>query len=228
MAHEAFSSIADLDADDAIRWLTMIEPAVASRIEVAGAKTLTRVSEHHGPKLTDAQNAVIRRAVCNTAVATATALLEGRHNLWADLINGPLANTLYPWVGVKRQVVLHEITLPPSANAKRGRHKKVKKQDGVEIMAEKLGITSCVPAEDHSMSPTKTVVLLTSAGTDRMPRHQMLNQQDGEALLRALTHSLAGMGSKSAIAAWPAVCGGDASLDPPWSPKQTPDQRDED
>ena len=220
MADEAFSFVEHSDSDEALRWLGMTEPAVASRIQTASQNTLKRLGERHGLLLTNAQVAAVRRAVCTTAVATATAMLDGRHNMWNDLVHGPLAATLDPWVGTRRQVLVFELTLPKSAKSKKSCRKRVAKRSGTEVRAGKLGITGCVPAEDQSMSPKQPVLLLTSTGPDRLPRHEVVSKEDGEKLLRALVHGLAALGSEAAAAAWSAVCGSDPSLDPP-RPRRT-------
>ena len=215
MADEAFAFVEDSDSEDSLRWLGMIEPAVAFKIQSASKKALKRLGDKHGSPLPAGQVAAVRRAICNTAVATATAMLDGRHNMWNDLVHGPLAATLDPWVGTKRQVVLFELNLPEDVKAKPGRRKRVAKQDGTEVEAGKLGITGCVAADDTTMSPKRPVLLLSSTGPDRLPRHEMVSKQDGEKLLRALVHGLAALGSKTALAAWPGVCGSDPSLEPP-------------
>ena len=228
MADEAFSFVEDSDSDEAIRWLGMTEPAVASKIQAASRKALNRLGDKHGSPLTTDQIAAVRRAICNTAVATATAMLDGRHNMWNDLVHGPLAATLDPWVGTRRQVLMFELTLPESAKPKKGRRKRVTKRDGTEVIASKLGITGCVPAEDPTVSPTRPVLLVTSTGLDRQPRYEVVSKDDGEKLLRALVHGLAALGSEAATAAWPAVCSGDPSLEPPQPRRPSRDRDDDD
>ena len=219
MATEAWAFIRDSDSDEALRWLGMTEPAVASMIDGASLNALRRLADKHGSPLPADQVAAVHRAICNTAVAAATAMLDGHHNAWHDLIHGPLAATIDPWVGTKRKVMPVELNLPDPVKAKPGRRKRVTKRDGVGVMAGKLGITGCVPAEDSMGTPKRAVLLLTSTGPDRQPRYEVVSREDGEKLLRALVHGLAELGSKSAQAAWAAVCGSDPSLDPPQARK---------
>jgi hypothetical protein len=227
MADEAFRFVEDMDSDEVLRWVGLVEPAVASRIKTASDNLMKRLGSHHGPVLPARQAAVVRRTVCNTAAATVTAMLAGRHNLWHDLVHGPLANTLDPWVGTKRQVLLCEVNLPDAGKEKLGRRRRVMKRGGADVMATKLGFTQCVPAEDPTFSPRRPVLLLTSTASDWQPRHEVMSKEDGEKLLRALVHGLAGLGSETARAAWPVVCGGDPSLELP-PIRRTPSSHDDD
>ena len=216
MADEAYTAAGDLDVDDAIRWIETIEPAVAWKIRAAGQKTLKRLGQQPGPALSDAQTAAVRRAVCLTAIGTTIALLEGRHNLWQDLVTGPLATSLDPWVGVRRQVVLHDVDFPKQPKKKRPRGRRVSNADGTTVLADKLSITRCQMGK--YVSPKTPVLLLESMASDRSVRHEAVSLADGESLLKALVHGLAHMGCKAAAAAWPAVCGPDPALDPPRPP----------
>ena len=148
--------------------------------------------------------------------------------MWNDLVHDPLAATLDPWLDTRRQVLIFELTLPESAKSKKGRRQRVAKRDGTEVIAGKLGITGCVPAEDPTLSPKRPVLLLTNTGPDRLPRHEVMSKEDGEKLLRAFVHGLATLGSEAAVAAWPAVCGSDSSLEPPKPRSPSHDSNDDD
>ena len=230
MVEEAFSVIEDLDADDAIRWLGLAEPALAAKIRTVSRHVLERIVKRDCTCPWLIQHQAIRRAVSNTAVATATALMEGHHSLWLNLVDSPLAAALDPWVGVRREVIVVDIEQSLKAEKKGTRRRQESTPDSTRVKAAKLCITACVAAEDRSVSPPRSVLLLTSTAADRSVRHETVLQRDGEVLLRALVHGLARMGSSAAIAAWQVVCGDDATLDPPQPPtrRQRPDAREDD
>lgn len=215
LMREAAACVGRMDASEAVTWLRATEDTVGVHVNRQVTPVLADLKERHGLQLTTAQEGVLSRAIVTTAVAAVAAVQSGHHKLWRDAVRGSLLASFDPLLGIRRRIV----TVPPPTNTPAGRLKRrtdsgAKASPDGFINATKFGFVDCKPATDGD-DPNAKMVLLTSNNPNGTCRHEALYLNDAEALLKSLVDGLAKLGSKAAAAAWPLVCGSDASFDAP-------------
>lgn len=225
LMREAASVISRMEAGDALAWLREREDTVGVFISRSSVWATTDLKEHHGIELNQIQENTVERAIIITAVAAVTAVMSGHYRAWRDLSMCTLLVEFDPLLSVRRRVTSTDAG-PHSAKSsikRRGGTSRSSDSNSKVVEATRFRFVNCKIATDAD-DPEASLLLLTTAVPSGAERREIVDRDDGEALLKSLVDCLSKLGSPLAAGAWKAVCGADANFDSP----DTEDGDDED